>query len=90
MGICTRQPGIYFHTASPAPVSDLPRMDVAGFVGFASNGPLHTPVLIEDMAHYRDIFGDDIALAWNSQHQRMQYSLLGSTLEAFFRNGGQR
>ncbi len=90
MGASFRQPGIYFHTASTAAASDLPRMDVAGFVGFAHNGPLHTPVLVEDMAHYRDIFGDDVALAWDAQRKRMQSSLLGSTVDAFFRNGGQR
>ncbi len=90
MGNVSRQPGIYFDTVSPAPASNLPRMDIAGFVGFASNGPLHIPVLIEDMAHFRDVFGEDIALAWDAQLKRMQYSLLGSTLEVFFRNGGLR
>lgn len=90
MGVSSRQPGVYFYTAAPASVSELPRMDVAGFVGFASNGPLHVPVLVEDMAHFRDIFGDDLALAWDPQLKRMQTSLLGSCVESFFRNGGLR
>jgi len=85
-----RQPGIYFHTAAVAKATDLPRMDVAGFVGFAGSGPLHTPVLIEEMAQYRDVFGDDVELAWDSELKQMQYSLLGSSVNAFFRNGGER
>lgn len=90
MGPSYRQPGIYFHTAAPEPVSDLPRMDVAAFVGFASNGPLHVPVLIESLQQFHDIFGDDLVLAWDAKYKRLQYSLLGSSVKAFFRNGGLR
>lgn len=86
----SRLPGIYFHTESPPAVSELPRMDVAGFVGFSSIGPLHTPVAIEAYGQFREIFGDDVPLAWDSVQRRMQYSLLGSCVEAFFRNGGRR
>ena len=83
-------PGVYFQTEIVSVPSELPRMDIAGFVGFSTKGPLHIPVAIEDFSQYRDIFGDDIALAWDSLNNRMQYSLLGPTVESFFRNGGQR
>lgn len=86
----SKLPGIYFHTELRPVTTDLPRMDVAGFVGFAGKGPLHIPVLIEDIARFRDIFGDDIALAWDNTLKKVQFSLLGSTVELFFRNGGQR
>lgn len=65
-------------------------MDVAGFAGFAEKGPLHVPVCIEEVSEFQDIFGNDVALAWDNEQKRMQYSLLGATVEAFFRNGGRR
>lgn len=83
-------PGIYFQREPLRPNSELPRMDVAAFVGFAEKGPLHTPVTVETVAQFRDVFGDDVPLAWNEQRQRMQYSLLGGSVDAFFANGGNR
>lgn len=86
----SRLPGIYFQ-AEPQPVEDaLPRMDIAAFVGFAESGPLHTPVPVEDIARFRDIFGDDFPLAWDEKTHRMQCANLAQAVEDFFLNGGRR
>jgi hypothetical protein len=65
-------------------------MDIAAFVGLAASGPLHTPVAVEDIARFREIFGDDLQLAWDDATGKMQHAHLGSAVEAFFRNGGRR
>ena len=65
-------------------------MDIAAFVGFARNGPLDTPVAIEDSARFREIFEDDIALAWDAERGGYRYSYLGAAVDAFFKNGGRR
>jgi hypothetical protein len=65
-------------------------MDIAVFVGFASAGPLHRPVAVEDVKHFQDIFGDDLALAWDPESTSLTYSYLGPAVRAFFRNGGLR
>ncbi len=83
-------PGIYFDTVQPALDSVLPRMDIASFVGFASSGPLHTPVVVEDLARFRDIFGADLDLAWDDERNFVEQSFLGAAVENFFRNGGKR
>lgn len=86
----TRLPGVYFQV-DPPPVADaLPRMDIAAFVGFAASGPLDTPVPIEDIRRFRDIFGADVALAWDEEAGEVSRSCLGPAVEAFFRNGGRR
>lgn len=83
-------PGIRFEVA-PAAIDDpLPRMDVAVLVGFASSGPIDWPVAVESVAEFRAIFGADVPLAWDSQLDRMQHSLLGPALTQFFANGGRR
>nr|WP_321415729.1 phage tail sheath C-terminal domain-containing protein [uncultured Desulfobacter sp.] len=83
-------PGIYFEVPHPPVKNKLPRMDIAAFVGFAASGPLHTPVVVEDMIQFRDIFGEDIPLAWDTEKGQVVKNYLGSTVEAFFRNGGLR
>lgn len=85
-----RLPGVYFLAEATVPRGELPRMDVGAFVGFAARGPLHVPVAVEDVAQFRDLFGDDLALAWDDAPGRMQRSLLGPSVELFFRNGGRR
>jgi hypothetical protein len=65
-------------------------MDIAAFVGFASSGPVNTPVVVEDAARFRDVFGPDVALGRVSSTAETQYGHLGATVEAFFRNGGAR
>ena len=92
MGSATtrRLPGIRFESRPPVATTILPRMDVAGFVGFASSGPLHVPVAIEDAAQFADVFGPDAPLAWDPEHAEGASAQLGATVRAFFRNGGTR
>ncbi len=68
----------------------LPRMDVAGFVGFASSGPLHTPVPVDSVERFEDVFGADLALAWDDARGELVRAHLGPVVRAFFANGGQR
>jgi len=85
-----RLPGIAFEVRSPDVAQVLPRMDIAAFVGFASSGPLHVPVPIEDAAQFASIFGADAMLAWDSERAEWARAQLGPAVRAFFRNGGRR
>jgi hypothetical protein len=84
-----RLPGVRF-AAAPPPVDPLPRMDVALFVGFAAEGPLHVPVAVESGAEYAAVFGDDAVVAWDGARGEPVYAHLGPAVRAFFRNGGRR
>nr|WP_290669051.1 hypothetical protein [Ardenticatena sp.] len=88
--MATRLPGLYFRTITPPSADILPRMDIAAFVGLAASGPLHIPVLVEDPAQFRDIFGDDLTLAFDTTRGEPLRSHLGAAVEAFFHNGGRR
>ena len=90
MTVLRRLPGITFQAEVPPPPEILPRMDITGFVGLAATGPLHTPVLIEDIKRFRDIFGPDLPLAWDAEIGQTVYAHLGQSVELYFRNGGQR
>lgn len=83
-------PGIAFQTLAPQLPEKLPRMDVAAFVGFAAAGPLGVPVPVEDEVDFRQIFGPDLDLAWDSKAGAMQTACLGPAVRAFFANGGRR
>lgn len=83
-------PGIYFETVQPAVTDALPRMDIASFAGFASSGPLHTPVAVESVQQFREVFGADVRLAWDKARNQVEKSYLGHAVESFFRNGGRR
>jgi hypothetical protein len=85
-----RLPGIYVETAPPPRTDTLPRLDIAGFVGFAASGPLDLPVPVEDVARFRDIFGPDLVLARDEARGEDHRTLLGPAVEAFFANGGKR
>lgn len=85
-----RLPGIRFEVQAPTPTEILPRMDIAVFVGFAASGPLHRPVVVEDVAHFESIFGADAPLAWDNTRGEMLYAYLAPAVRAFFRNGGRR
>lgn len=89
-----RLPGISFESPRLQPPEELPRMDVAAFVGFAAAGPLHVPVVVEDPARFRAVFGDlDGAapeLAWDGERGEPRRAHLGAAVEAFFSNGGVR
>ena len=65
-------------------------MDIAVFVGFASAGPLNRSVVVEDVTHFKDIFGDDLPLAWDTQRSEQVYAYLAPAVRAFFRQGGLR
>ncbi len=86
----TRLPGIQFEVVAPPVDEALVRMDIAAFVGFAASGPLHLPVMVEDIAHFQEIFGDDLVLASGSNVNEPVYACLPSAVRAFFRNGGRR
>lgn len=83
-------PGITFEAVPPPIEEALPRMDIAAFVGFASSGPVDSPVPIEDMNRFREIFGPDLPLAWDPATGKIQYALLAPTVESFFKNKGKR
>lgn len=82
-------PGIAFRVETPAQVT-LPRMDVAAFAGFAGRGPLHTPVPVEDLVQFRDLFGDPPQLAWDAETGDWQTACLGAAVADFFAQGGRR
>ena len=85
-----RLPGIRFEAQPPPSPDVLPRMDVAGFVGFAASGPIGIPVPVEDAAQFAHVFGVDAPLAWDSDRGEQAYAFLGPAVRAFFRNGGRR
>src|SRR5579859_2518804 len=85
-----RLPGVRFETAAPVLDEVLPRMDLAVFVGFAATGPLHTPVVVEDVAQFSAVFGGAVALAWDQARSEQVFAYLGPAVRAFFRNGGRR
>src|SRR5687767_7619742 len=60
--LAPRLPGVRFAAVAPARPEPLPRMDVAVFVGFASAGPLHVPVAVQDAAQFAAVFGPDLYL----------------------------
>ena len=85
-----RLPGIQFEVIAPPVNETLVRMDIAVFVGFAASGPLHLPVMVEDIVRFEEIFGNDLVLASVSDSNEPVYAYLPSTVRAFFRNGGRR
>ncbi len=85
-----RLPGIGFEVQARQPTEILPRMDVAVFAGFASSGPLHIPVAVEDAAEFTAIFGPDAPLAWDGERGEQMCAYLGPAVRGFFQNGGSR
>jgi hypothetical protein len=91
MGVtATRRPGVTFEARTPPVLSPLPRMDIAGFVGFACSGPVNVPVAVEEPARFHDIFGEDLPLARDDRTGELVYAELPAAVRAFFRNGGVR
>nr|MBA3891158.1 phage tail sheath protein [Gemmatimonadaceae bacterium] len=88
--VSRRLPGVAFEATLPAPARVLPRMDIAGFVGFAAAGPINVPVVVEDGAEFAAIFGEDAPLAWDAERGEPAYAQLAPAVRAFFRNGGRR
>jgi hypothetical protein len=85
-----RLAGFAFQVQPPVLAEKLPRMDIAVFVGFASAGPLNRPVVVADVTHFKDIFGDDLPLAWDTRRSEQVYAYLAPAVRAFFRQGGLR
>lgn len=85
-----RLPGIAVEVQAPPLDETLPRMDIAMFVGFATSGEFHTPVVVEDPEEFTRIFGADLPLAWDPKRGEVVYTYLGAAVRAFFRNGGRR
>lgn len=85
-----RLPGVRFESRLQPVAEDLPRMDIAALVGFATTGPLNLPVAIDDPGRFREIFGLDPELAWDPDAGRVRYGSLGGCVESFFANGGRR
>lgn len=90
MVTATRLPGIQFEVVAPPANEPLVRMDIAAFVGFAASGPLHLPVMVEDIVHFEEIFGNDLVLATGADSNDPVYAYMPSAVRAFFRNGGRR
>jgi hypothetical protein len=86
----TRLPGITFEARTPPIPTDLPRMDIAGFVGFAASGPVNVPVAVEDPVRFHDVFGEDVALARDEESGAPLFADLPAAVRAFFKNGGIR
>lgn len=85
-----RTPGITFSVVPPPTPQTLPRMDIAGFVGFASSGPIDTPVPIEDPAAFAAMFGPDVVIARDEGLGADVFAFLGPAVRSFFANGGLR
>jgi len=74
-----RTPGVYFEWQDSVPPQiDIPRTDIAGFVGIAARGPLHQAVKIESWTQFANVFGAHIAQGF-----------LAYSVEGFFLNGGR-
>jgi hypothetical protein len=65
-------------------------MDVAVFIGFAASGPINTPVPIQSVAEFVQVFGEDAPLAWDPARGEQVYAYLAPTVRAFLLNGGRR
>jgi phage tail sheath protein FI len=67
-------PGLTVEVAAPSAVLPPPlRTDVAGFLGATRRGPIGTPVRVESLNGYRDLFGDLDAAAATSYAVRGYY-----------------
>jgi hypothetical protein len=88
--VTRRLAGFSFQVQPPLLAEKLPRMDIAVFVGFSSAGPLNRPVVVDDVTRFKDIFGDDLPLAWDTQRSEQIYAYLAPAVRAFFRQGGLR
>ena len=85
-----RLPGIHFETVRPPAVPSLPPMDVAAVAGVARSGPVGEPVAVQDVVRFEEVFGGDLALAWDPERGERAYAHLPQAVREFFRNGGRR
>lgn len=73
-----RTPGVYFEWLDTSPVLQVVRTDIAGFVGLARRGPLHTPTRVETWNQFTSLFGAHLPQAY-----------LAQSVQGFFANGGR-
>jgi hypothetical protein len=85
-----RLPGIYFEIVPAAPPPLLPCMDVAAFAGFLPSGPIGVPFPVQDPDRFQDVFGTDLALAWDNTLNQIRLAQTPPAVRTFFRNGGQK
>jgi len=85
-----RLPGFRFETQTTMRENVLPRMDIAVFIGFASSGPIETPVVLESAEQFKTIFGEDLPLVWDKEKSETIFAYLAPTVRSFFKNGGKR
>lgn len=85
-----RLPGIHFEGVPDTGPPALPRMDIAAFAGFAARGPVGVPVPLDDASAFDNVFGGDLALAWDFERGETVRALLRPAVREFFRNGGRR
>ncbi|KRA60332.1 hypothetical protein ASD79_08850 [Caulobacter sp. Root655] len=83
-------PGVSFDAAPPPRPDQPPRMDIAVFVGFAANGPVHRPVAVDGVAAFEAVFGGDAPLGWDVTRGERVIAALAPTVRGFFANGGRR
>ncbi|CAN5160649.1 hypothetical protein BH10PSE4_BH10PSE4_21310 [soil metagenome] len=83
-------PGVSFDAAPPPRPDQSPRMDIAVFVGFAANGPVHRPVAVDGVAAFAAVFGGDLPLGWDVARGERVTAALAPTVRGFFANGGKR
>lgn len=73
-------PGVYYERAdASAPALGIVRMDIPGFVGIATRGPVDVPVPVESFRQFQAHFGDFTGSGF------LAYAARG-----FFENGGRR
>jgi phage tail sheath protein FI len=73
-------PGVYWEGRDAVPPAiDAARMDVAGFIGIARKGPLHTAVPVDSLRQFEAHFGSFTEAAY-----------LAYVVKGFFDNGGRR
>jgi len=73
-------PGVYYERVdASAPAIAAIRTDVAGFVGIAARGPLHTAIPVQSWRQFQAYFGDFTGAGY-----------LAYAVRAFFENGGRR
>jgi len=83
-------PGVSFDAAPPPRPDQTPRMDIAVFVGFAADGPVHRPVAVDGVAAFEAVFGGDAPLGWDAARGERVVAALAPTVRGFFANGGRR
>jgi hypothetical protein len=85
-----RRPGFAFEAVAPATPDALPRMDVPLLAGIAARGPLHLPVMVEDLAQFEAVFGGAAPLVLDASRGEVVRAQLHAAVVLFIANGGRR